>query len=512
MSETWKDREPDRDQLEQHLENELNKRGLTRRDLVKGGATMAGALGLGALFAACGGSSDSGDGGETAAATTSASGGETAAATTEAAPPAEKFTGTLRVTGLGVDLIDPIKEMGEKALGFKLTFDVTDSVTMVQRAITQPGSFDVFSGYTYQYDPTWPSGNFHNVEIAKLGFWGQMTPLMTQGYVDPTNGQGQGCSYGDGDAPFRLLYVDPDQSGTWQTNQNVATDLDGIIVEWVDESSGQPVGDEPLYAIGAPGAIFNMDAMGYNADVIKLEPEKVSWAELLNPSYKGRVAILNDPGIGMQDVGNAAKALGLLQFGNLGNMTQEEIDALTKLLIERKDQFRAFWTEFNESVNLMASGEVVLESMWSPAVALLVAQGQNVRYAAPPEGFRGWCGDLSISKEAENDPSLLQACYDYINWWYSGEPAALMMKQGYYNSVQETSRQFVSPGEWDFWIDGKPAAEDLPGITGQVGDIKKGQTRDGGSFTQRACKYSSWNSYFQEAEYQVQRWNEFLAA
>ncbi len=51
--------------------------------------------------------------------------------------------------------------MGEKALGFKLAFDVTDSVTMVQKAMTQPGSFDVFSGYTYQYDQAWPSGNFH---------------------------------------------------------------------------------------------------------------------------------------------------------------------------------------------------------------------------------------------------------------------------------------------------------------------------------------------------------------
>ena len=103
-------------ELERHLENELKKRGLTRRDLLKGGAAMAGALGLGALFAACGGSSSSGT---TAEATTAASAGTTAAATTAAATTAEAapaFTGTLRVTGLGVDLIDPIKEMGEKAL------------------------------------------------------------------------------------------------------------------------------------------------------------------------------------------------------------------------------------------------------------------------------------------------------------------------------------------------------------------------------------------------------------
>ena len=69
-----------------------------------------------------------------------------------------------------------------------------------------------------------------------------------------------------------------------------------------------------------------------------------------------------------------------------------------------------------------------------------------------------------------------------------------------------------SPTSGTFWIDGEAAAKDLPGITGQVGDVKQGQVRDGGSFTDRACNYATWNSYFEENEYQIQRWNEFLAA
>jgi putative spermidine/putrescine transport system substrate-binding protein len=370
----------------------------------------------------------------------------------------------------------------------------------------------VFSGYSYQYDQAWPSGNFHAEEIAKFPFWADMNAIMKQGKVDPASTT---CTYGDGDAPFRGLYVDPEATGNWPSSSETPSELHGTIVSWVDESTGETVGDEPAYTVGAPGAIFNMDSMGYNADVIQLEPNEVDWPELLNANYKGRVALLNDPGIGLQDGANAAVAAGLMERpASFGNMTKEEIDAITKIMLDykQKGQFRAFWTTFDESVNFMASGEVVIESMWSPAVALLVAQGQNVRYAAPPSGFRGWCGNLSISKEAESDPSLLQACYDYINWWYSGEPAAIMMRQGYYNSVQETSRQFVEPEEWDFWIEGAAAAKDLPGITGQVGDIKQGQVRDGGSFTDRACNYSSWNSYFEENEYQIQRWNEFLAA
>src|SRR5207237_41275 len=97
--------------------------------------------------------------------------------------------------------------------------------------------------------------------------------------------------------------------------------------------------------------------------------------------------------IGLQDAANGLKAMGVLKFKDLGNMTKPEIDGLVKIMTKYKKQgqFRAFWSTFNESVNLMSSKEVVIESMWSPAVALLIAQGINVRYAAPPEGFRGWC-------------------------------------------------------------------------------------------------------------------------
>ena len=75
-----------------------------------------------------------------------------------------------------------------------------------------------------------------------------------------------------------------------------------------------------------------------------------------------------------------------------------------------------------------------------------------------------------------------------------------------------STKAWVEPEEWDFWIEGKPAAKDLPGITGNVGDIKAGAVRDGGALSARGCNYGSWNSFFTEAEYQVSAWNDFQAA
>ena len=78
------------------------------------------------------------------------------------------------------------------------------------------------------------------------------------------------------------------------------------------------------------------------------------------------------------------EAIGEYKYGDKGNMTKAEIDLTIKVLIEAKKagQFRAFWKDFNESVNLMASGETVIQSMWSPAVTEVRSQGRRLHLPA----------------------------------------------------------------------------------------------------------------------------------
>jgi putative spermidine/putrescine transport system substrate-binding protein len=470
------------------------RRGLSRRDLlVKGGVGAVGLAGLGSIGAAA------------AAAATAKSG---------------KFTGTLNVLSLGVEWPQGVQQQAEKDLGFKFKVTLASSVAQVQKAITAPESFDIFGGYNYQFFQIWPSGNMLPIDTTKINAWPKLYTLFANGKLNPSSKQ---CTYGDGDAPFRATFLDIDGStGLPLTKEGPASNKQ--IVQWIDEKTGKPYPGKPMprYVIG-PTAHFNMDSMGYNGDVIKKAPGQVSWANLLNKTYAGRVAVIGDPGIGMQDLGMAVKALGLMKFKDLGNMTRAEMDKLMKILstYKKAGQFRAFWATFNESVNLMASKEVVIESMWSPAVALLVAQGVNVRYAAPKEGFRGWSSAQGISAKV-TDPAKLQACYDYLNWMYDGYLGAAIMRQGYYigngndllpwiKSAKGKALGFSSD-EYDFWYGGKAAARDLPGIQGKVGDVKKGQVRDGGSFATRACHYATWNSYFRENVYQLKRWNQFLSS
>ena len=473
---------------------EERRRGLTRRELLVKGGLGAAALSTAGSFA-----------------------GPAAAKLGRK----EAFTGTLNVISLGVEWPTGAQAQAEKDLGFKFNVQLLSTNAEVQKSITAPDSFDVGGLYNYQMFPIWPTGNFQPVDRTKLTAWNDFYKVFTTGKVNPSD---KTATAGQGDAPFRVLFLDVDGStGLPKTKEGPTNNKQ--IVQWWDESKNAPYGGKPQtkWILGPP-AHFNMDSMGYNGDVLKKAPNQVHWGELLNPAWKGRVALLNDPAIAMEDAGNAVKQLGLMKFKDLGNMTKPEIDGLIKLLIsyKKKGQFRAFWSTFNESVNLMSSKEVVIESMWSPAVALLVSQGVPVRYAYPPEGMRGWSGLQAIPKHVTGDK--LQAAINYMNWMNEGFLGALIMRQGYYEAnganlpawIKSSKAQEGKPpftmDEYDFWYNGKPAVRDLPGITGKVGDIKKGSVRDGGSFSQRIGHYSSWNSYFTNSTFQIKRWNDFLSA
>ena len=465
--------------------------GLTRRDLlVKGGVGAAAVAGLGSLA------------------------GSAAAATSKAG----KFTGTLRVLSLGVEWPQGVQQQAEKDLGFKFKVDLVGSGAQPQIAITNPERFDVYGGYNYQTLLIWPSGNLQPIDTQKIPTWNQFYKLFSHGKVNPAS---QVCTFGQGNAPFRVTYVDPDGStGLPAFASGPASNKQ--VIRWIGEN-GKPIGGkpQPRWIVG-PAAHFNADSMGYNSEVVQKRPNQVSWAELLNKKWKGRVALLRDPGIMAQDAAFAVQQLGLMKFKDFGNPTKAEISRLFKIMgtYKKQGQFRAFWDQFPDSVNLMQSKEVVLESMWSPAVALLKAAGVPVLYAAPPEGFRGWCSATGISAKV-TDPARLQACYDYINWMYTGFLGAAIMRQGYYiangtklpgwiRSDQGKAFGFTS-AEYDYWWGGKTAPRDLPGITGKVGDVKGGTAREGGAFNKRICRYRSWNSYPREAVFLVTTVNNFLA-
>ena len=384
---------------------------------------------------------------------------------------------TLRQVGTGVSNLNAIADKVKSDLGFTLSMTALDTDAVTQKAVTQPRSYDVADIEYFLCKKIFPSGVLAPLDTKKIKNYDKIVPIFTTGKLTPTSVVAQGT------APSKVSFVEGPTSTKFAA--------------------------EPTQWMTIIPTIYNADTLGLRPDLIG-KPIR-NWKDLVDPAFKGKASILNIPGIGIMDAAMVMESAGLIKYGDKGNMTKPEIDKTIAFLIEQKKagQFRAFWKSFDESVNLMASGEVVIQSMWSPAVTAVRAKGIPCVYQPLVEGYRGWGGGLGIAKHLTG--LQLDAAYEYINWYLSGWCGAYLNRQGYYSAVLDTAKEFMSANEWGYWMDGKPTAEDIKSPAGQV-IAKPGDLRDGGSFMDRMGHVACWNSVMDEDRYMIQKWNEFIAA
>ena len=384
---------------------------------------------------------------------------------------------TLRQFGTGVSNLNAVAEKVKADLGFTLSMTALDTDAVTQKAVTQPKSYDIADIEYFAIKKVFPTGVMQPMDAKKIKLYDKIVPIFTKGKLTPDSPVAQGTT------PYSVGFVD-----------------------------------------GPNGKSFAKDATGwmtliptiYNADTLGIRPDLVgrpinNWKDLVDPAFKGKASILNIPSIGIMDAAMVMESLGTLKYADKGNMTKPEIDKTVAFLIETKKagQFRAFWKSFDESVNLMASGEVIIQSMWSPAVAAVRAKGIQCKYQPLAEGYRAWAGGLGLAKHLSG--LELDAAYEYINWYLSGWVGAYLNRQGYYSAVLDTAKENMTANEWGYWMEGKPATSDILSPEGKV-TATAGAVRDGGSFTERMSRVACWNSVMTEDRYMVQKWNEFIAA
>ncbi len=384
---------------------------------------------------------------------------------------------TLRQFGTGVSNINAIAEKCKQDLGITLEMTATDSDAAAQRAVTQPDSYDIADIEYWIAKKVFPAGLMQPMDVKKIKYFDKIVPLFIDGKLKPESVVAQGT------APHTVGFVEAQDSKTFAKSP---TDWMTLIP-----------------------TIYNADTLGIRPDLVGREIS--TWADIMDPAFKGKTAILNIPSIGIMDAAMIMEALGNIKYADKGNMTTDEIDKTIDFLIKAKQdgQFRAFWKSFDESVNLMASGEVVIQSMWSPAVAAVRSKGIACKYQPLKEGYRAWGGGLGLAAHLQG--AQLDAAYEYINWYLSGWVGAYLNRQGYYSAAMETAKGFMSEDEWGFWVEGKPAQGDILSPEGKIME-KAGAVRDGGSFEERMGKVACWNSVMDEDRYMIKRWNEFIAA
>jgi len=383
----------------------------------------------------------------------------------------------LRVLGTDISLLEGIRQQAEADLGITLSFESHPFLQTQQQAATQPQSYDVYDQCFHNLDIVWFWRAIAPIDLNRVPLWGEVNDLTKTGRISPE------ATLGAGDAPVRKLFVQPDLT----------------------------LGSQPSQHIAMLPSVHNMDGFAVTEQVLRdagaMEP---SWAWLLEERWRGHVALVDEPAIGIFDAALAARAAGLWTAQDIGNLSIKEIDRLMAVLLEKKRRghFSGFWRTAAESVQLMHGGPTHLQSIWSPALTVLAAEASPVQEVAPKEGYRAWHGGMCLSRNLHG--RTLDVAYEYLNWWLSGWAGAVMARQGYYMSAPKRVRSYLSAEEWDYWYEGKPAACDLPGTDGRA-VVRAGQMRPGGSYWRRAKHIAVWNTTMEEHNYLVRLWADFVA-
>jgi len=384
----------------------------------------------------------------------------------------------LRYLGTAVNQSTEIAKKVKEDTGITIEYVPVTTDEVAKRIVTQPNSFDIVDEEYFGLKKVIPSGNLLGMDAKRIKNVDKITPIFTKGELPG------GKKIGDqGTAPKKVFYLEGQNSKVFAKS--------------------------PTQWITLIPTVYNADTLGIRPDLIKRPIE--SWKELLNPEFKGKASILNIPSIGIMDAAMVVEASGQHTYKDKGNMTKAEIDLTMKVMTEAKKagQFRAFWKDFNESVNLMASGEVVIQSMWSPAVTAVRSKGIACTYQPLKEGYRAWAAGFGLPRTVTGKKADL--AYEFINWFLDGWAGAFLNRQGYYSAVLDTAKSKMEPYEWAYWMEGKPAEKDIKAPDGTLLE-KAGQTRDGGSYEARMGGVACWNAVMDENDYLVKKWNEFIAA
>ena len=175
---------------------------------------------------------------------------------------------TLRIAGTGVNQFKELADRCKADLGFTVQYTSLVSDDVVKRAVTQPSSFDLLDSEYWMLKKIVPSGNLRGIDVGKIKYYDKIVPIFTKG----TMPDGKPVAM-QGIAPIKVAYLAAEKAKEFANGPS----------QWM----------------AVIPTVYNADTLGIRPDLIKRPIE--SWAELLNPEFKGKASILNIPSIGIMD-------------------------------------------------------------------------------------------------------------------------------------------------------------------------------------------------------------------
>jgi putative spermidine/putrescine transport system substrate-binding protein/spermidine/putrescine transport system substrate-binding protein len=181
------------------------------------------------------------------------------------------------------------------------------------------------------------------------------------------------------------------------------------------------------------------DPIIYDTTAFTQPPD--SWTVLWDSKYRGKVSVWDD----LSTVYMAAQVLGYDKPdpSHLYNLSDQELDAVKKKLLELKPNVRKMWATGGELTNLFQSHEIVIAMGWPLNTADLKKAGFPVGETIPKENTTGWIDHLMITAGSENK----DLAHKFLEFMVEAKTQKLVTDKTHYVPANPQAAQFMTPDE-----------------------------------------------------------------
>jgi putative spermidine/putrescine transport system substrate-binding protein/spermidine/putrescine transport system substrate-binding protein len=201
--------------------------------------------------------------------------------------------------------------------------------------------------------------------------------------------------------------------------------------------------DLPL--VKANGQVYGVPFMWgpnpllYDTTVFKEPPD--TWSILWDRKFKGKISVWDD----LSSIYMAAQILGFDKPdpSQLYDLTDEQLAAVKKKLIELKPSVRKMWSSGGELTNLFQNHEVVLAMGWPLNTNDLRKLNFPIGETIPKENTTGWIDHLMITSASSNK----ELAHAFLEYMIQAKTQKLVTDRTHYTPANPGASQFLTPDE-----------------------------------------------------------------
>jgi spermidine/putrescine-binding protein len=185
--------------------------------------------------------------------------------------------------------------------------------------------------------------------------------------------------------------------------------------------------------------MWGPDPLLYDTKVFAQSPD--SWNVLWDARYRGKISVWDD----LSTIYMAAQVLGFDKPdpSQLYNLTDEQLEAVKKKLLELKPNIRKMWSTGGELTNLFQNHEIVAAMGWPLMTNQLRKIDFPISETIPKENTTGWIDHLMITSGSENK----DLAYEFLAYMIEAQTQKKVTDVTGYTPSNSGAAQFMTPQE-----------------------------------------------------------------